>query len=68
MDLLLGSFADQYVPEFSEEELSLYDALLSESDPDLYNWICGKEKMPSEKCNSVTDKMIGYRYTHQSTG
>ena len=46
MDLLLGSFAKKYVPEFDEQELAEFDQLLSHNDPDLYNWITGKEEVP----------------------
>ncbi len=46
MDILLGTFAKQNVPDFSEEELTEFDTLLSHNDPDLYNWITGKETPP----------------------
>ena len=42
MDLLLGSFADLYVPKFSAAELALYDQILELSDPDLYNWMSAR--------------------------
>jgi antitoxin CptB len=48
MDLLLGSFARRYVPEFSEVELLDYQELLQNNDPDLYNWITGQEAPPAQ--------------------
>ena len=48
MDLLLGTFAKKYVPEFSEQELDEFEELLTHNDPDLYNWITGKEEAPDE--------------------
>ena len=48
MDLILGSFARQFVPKFTEAELIEYDELLCNNDPDLYNWIIGKEDAPEE--------------------
>lgn len=48
MDILLGTFAKQNVPSFTEEELNEFDTLLSHNDPDLYNWITGKETPPQE--------------------
>ncbi len=48
MDLILGSFALRNVPNFSAEELAQYDELLCNNDPDLYNWITGKEAPPKE--------------------
>ncbi len=47
MDLIMESFALAYVPRFSARELADYEALLNESDPDLYNWITRKEEPPS---------------------
>ena len=46
MDIIMGSFAEQFVPNFMEDELTDYDELLTHNDPDLYNWITGKEPAP----------------------
>lgn len=46
MDLLLGTFADREVPHFSESELAAYEDLLTQNDPDLYNWMTGREAPP----------------------
>lgn len=51
MDIILGRFAREHVPNFTEEELSEYDELLRNNDPDLYNWITGKETPPEEVGN-----------------
>lgn len=63
MDLLLGSFADKYVSGFSEEDLRLYEDLLHISDPDLYNWITGKEDPPANIMNSVMEKLLQHKFT-----
>lgn len=47
MDLIMESFALANVPGFTAAELADYEALLEESDPDLYNWITRKEDPPS---------------------
>lgn len=61
MDLILGSFAAQFVPDFTEDELSAYDVLLTNNDPDLYNWITGKESPPEPLAScSVFRKLLGY--------
>lgn len=62
MDLILGSFADLYVPEFSAQDLTLYDEILHHSDPDLYNWISGKEDTPANYRNPVMDKLLAHNY------
>ena len=46
MDLLIGRFAERNLALFSERQLDLFEALLHESDPDLYNWIAGREPIP----------------------
>ena len=46
MDLLLGPFADARLAGFSEAQLADYEALLQESDPDLYAWATGRAAPP----------------------
>ena len=48
MDVIMGRFAKAYVPAFNADELSQYDTLLCNNDPDLYNWITKKEPAPFE--------------------
>jgi antitoxin CptB len=47
MDLLLGRFADQRLDALDAEAIRVYAALLEESDPDIYNWVTGREECPS---------------------
>tara|TARA_A200000113_G_C8606269_1_gene271039 strand:+ start:264 stop:530 length:267 start_codon:yes stop_codon:yes gene_type:complete len=61
MDIVMGSFARKNVPDFSEEELSLFDTILQENDPDLYNWLTRKEQVPSEKMNVVFEKLLDHK-------
>lgn len=46
MDLILGPYADKYLAGMSDLELSEYDALLSENDQDLYQWVTGQAAAP----------------------
>lgn len=41
-DLLLGSYADARLPDFSESQLLLFQKLLNESDLDIFGWIVHK--------------------------
>ncbi len=47
MDLILGAFATARLAAMSEDQLSLYDALLSENDQDLYSWVTGAAATPA---------------------
>lgn len=62
MDLLMGSFAEKYVPSFSESELAEYEALLQESDPDLYDWIVGRSEPAPEIRDGVFRKLKAHRF------
>ena len=46
MDLILGGYADDCLEALPEEEIALYDALLSENDQDLYAWVTGRRPAP----------------------
>ena len=61
MDIIMGSFAEQFVPNLSECELADYDELLTHNDPDLYNWITGKEPAPYDVADmGVFRKLIAF--------
>lgn len=62
MDLLLGSFADQFITMFDERELQYFEELLGENDPDLYNWYTGQEKVPHGKISDVMKLFLEYKY------
>jgi antitoxin CptB len=52
-DLLLGTFADQCLPEFAAEELRQFERLLEEDDPVIDDWITGRQFVPKEHDNNV---------------
>lgn len=54
MDLILGGFADRELEALNEAELELYDALLSENDHDLYQWVSGQKPTPVEYLDLMT--------------
>ena len=53
MDLLMGSFADTHLHSFTSDQLSQYEAILQQNDPDLYNWIAGVQPLPVEQNGEV---------------
>ena len=60
IDLLLGRFADAHIPLFDEHELAQYSRFLSNSDPDIYNWITGQEPMPPAEMNKTTRQLLAF--------
>ncbi len=47
MDLILGGWADARLAEMAEDDLVVYDAMLSENDHDLYRWVTGAGEAPA---------------------
>lgn len=45
-DLLIGRFADRHLGTFSDAQLDQFEALLAQSDPDIYNWVTEREAPP----------------------
>jgi antitoxin CptB len=52
-DLLLGPFADFYCPKFSDEQLDLLEALMTEADQDIYDWFLGRAETPARFDNEI---------------
>ena len=52
-DLLLGGFAAQRLAELSPAQLDRFEALLDQSDNDLFDWITGKKPAPSAFAHDV---------------
>ena len=56
MDLLLGPFADAHLAQMPPAELDLYEALLEESDHDLYAWASRRAAVP-ERFATLVDRI-----------
>ena len=53
MDLILQAFADRNLAQMDAEQLDVYDALLSENDQDLYQWVTGQADAPAQYARLV---------------
>lgn len=69
MDQIMGSFANDFVPQFSEAELDAYEEVLQNSDPELYDWICRRLEVPVDKRSDILTQLLDYNYARKrSTG
>ncbi|KNC81566.1 hypothetical protein SARC_06123 [Sphaeroforma arctica JP610] len=59
-DLLLSTFAREYLNDMDGAELHLFDKLLDENDWDLYYWLTDKKEVPEEFNHSVFQKLKAY--------
>jgi antitoxin CptB len=55
LDLLLGRFADAHINALGADQLDRFEALLSESDPDIYDWVTGRRDPPASQANDVVE-------------
>lgn len=45
-DLLMGRFAEAHMADWSDTQVAQFDALLAETDPDIYDWLTGRLPHP----------------------
>ena len=61
-DLLLGSFAERHLPEFTPAQLDRYETLLEIEDADLWDWIAGRTAPPAERDSDVLRLLLAFKY------
>lgn len=57
---MLGRFASNYLGDFSEQDLNIYEALLKAGDPNIYAWAVGREEVPEEFDTKVMDLLKNF--------
>lgn len=62
MDLLIGSFAEKYINGFDADDLAIFEEILINNDPDVYDWIIGRQKAPDELKSRVLDLLLGHQF------
>jgi antitoxin CptB len=62
MDLIMGRFAEAIVPSMTEVELDAYTRLLEENDPDIYDWLCGRQPIPESSDSVVLRRLIDFSF------
>jgi len=60
MDLIMGTFADQNLAGFDENALEQYEHILQMPDPDIYNWVSGREAAPANTITPVMQKLLDH--------
>lgn len=56
-DILFGGFAERYLHTLSSEQLDRFEALIAETDTDLFNWVTGKVPVPAHLDDEVMAKL-----------
>ena len=59
MDIILGNFAEKHLAALDDTQLDAYESLLEVPDPDIYNWVTGKNPPPAnEPYSNLVEKII----------
>jgi antitoxin CptB len=66
MDLIMGRFADHAVPAMTAADLATYARLLEENDPDIYDWLCGRQPIPDSSDSAVLRHLIDHSFKKPS--
>ena len=59
-DFLLGRYAVEVMDSLSEADLDAFEALLRESDNDIYNWITDRKPLPEHLDNAFMASLIAF--------
>jgi antitoxin CptB len=46
-DLMMGRFADVFLQDATMDDMDMFDALLAENDPDIYDWVTARLDVPA---------------------
>lgn len=52
-DILFGGFAEKYLTSLTPEQVDRFEALIAETDNDLFNWVTAKEPVPERLDHDV---------------
>ncbi len=62
MDLLMGSFAEKYLPAFNEAQLNAFARFMEENDPDIYDWYMQRATPPVEVEPAILTLFCQFRF------
>lgn len=60
MDLLMGHYADNKLPNMSEDDLNEFEKLIEVPDQHLFCWITGTEKVPENYDGKIYNDMLAF--------
>lgn len=63
VDLILGSFADQHLADFTPDQLTAFEHILDIEDPHLYAWVSGSAALPREEDTPMMQMIINFKYS-----
>lgn len=65
-DVLFGAFAEAHVRDLSDAEVQDLEALLTNNDVDLMNWVLGKAEVPAAWDTPVLRRLQAFNREHKA--
>jgi succinate dehydrogenase flavin-adding protein (antitoxin of CptAB toxin-antitoxin module) len=59
-DLLLGQFAERYLPHLTDAQLDRFELLIEQNCADLWRWASKQEPVPPELQSDVTALLLNF--------
>ena len=63
MDLLLGGFADAWLPRLNTAEMTQFEDLLAIDDATLYDWLRGRTPVPQQARSPMLQRLLTFHST-----
>jgi antitoxin CptB len=60
IDLIVGRFADVFIDKFDTPALDDFERLIEVPNAELYSWVTGDERPPTEHDTAVLRDLIGF--------
>jgi antitoxin CptB len=60
MDLIMGRFADEWLPRLSEVDLHDFERIIEVPDPQLYDWLSGTSTPPAHYDTDLLRRMRAF--------
>ena len=67
LDLVMGAFAERYLPAMDADRLDRLEELLEVPEPVLYDWLTGAATPPAPYDHDVTRLLLDFRFEPPGT-
>ena len=60
-DLILGGFAKAHIETLTEDEVTMFEELLTAKDHDIYDWITGAVPVPANYDTPLLERLKAFK-------
>jgi len=67
LDLIMGRFADAHLKEFSDDDVSVFEALMAVPDQEMYAWVTGAQAVEPEYDTPMFRRLRDFHMSNTDT-